>query len=132
MRTSKVSARSTKLRKAMIALLAVGSASVGMGLSASPAVAADGWNYIVIGNWNCPNGGSITQIKGAVYTGPGSYTQMWSGGDSGDNIVWAKVRLNQDNRFTGSAYCSRGIRSQWVTIADRYFRPTRANGTVWL
>ncbi|SCG77442.1 hypothetical protein [Micromonospora inositola] len=115
----------------------IGTALIGLGalagsvLAASPAQAApDGWVYVVIGNWNCPNGGTITQITGAVWT-TWTYRQMWSGGDAGDNIIYPKVELKVSNTFDGRAFCAKGTASQWINVY-RDFTPSYTKQTIWL
>jgi hypothetical protein len=102
---------------------------VGGVVLAGPAHAADGHVYLVVQNRNCPNGGTINEVRGTVHTTYG-FRQMWNGGDRGDNILYPKAEFGTSNTFTGRALCMKGSRSAWINVV-RDFTP-RSGQTVWL
>lgn len=115
-------------RRLVVGLLGLLTAGAVLFGAASPAHAWYRGNaYLVIGNWNCVGGGSVTAVYGAV-------DNIWSGGDAGDNIIWPTVRVGDTNTFNGRAYCSRPWYRggpYWVNIVWKQFRPTASNQTFW-
>ncbi len=120
-----MSAYMRKVRLLSVAVLAV--LAVGAFGASSASAAYYGNAYIVVGNWNCPGGGGVTGIFGAV-------DWAWSGGDWGDNIIYPRVRVGDTNTFNGRAYCNRPWwrgGGYWVNVVGRQFRPTAHNQTFW-
>lgn len=105
-------------------LLAISSIVV----TASPAQAwYAGRAWVIVGNWNCVGGGTVTGVFGAV-------DDMWSGGDWGDNVVYPRVRINGSNVFNARAFCSRPWYkggSYWINVAWKQFYPTANNQNFW-
>jgi hypothetical protein len=100
-----------------------------LGAVAQPASAATGYGnvYLVVGNSNCFAGGRVTAIYGAV-------SDTWTGGDSGDNIIYPRVRFNATDVFNGRAWCSSwGYPGggYWINVAWFSFYPTNWNQTFW-
>jgi hypothetical protein len=120
-------------RRRVWALLSVlGAIAVVAALAAtSRASAGSGGVYVVTPTWWgwCP-GSSVT----AVYYF--NQTNGASGGDSGDDIVWAPVILNQSNALTVIVKCRATSES---SSTYTFIRPTRtgqawyigANGGTW-
>lgn len=97
--------------------------------SATPAQAYPYGNaYLVVNNWRCVGGGTVKAVSGAV-------DQVWTGGDAGDNIIYAKVDLYRKNTFNGRAYCDRPWYDPrgdyWINIVWWQFTPTRSGQTFW-
>jgi len=89
-----------------------------------------GWIYLSFPTWlgNCPGGGSVYTIMAAV----GPYDDVWSGGDSGDDIIYPKVAMGQTNQVAAAVLCKNGNRSYWNDAVVATFKPTRNNETVWV
>ena len=112
-----------KIKRAAVAAamaIAAGTATVA---AAAPAEAATyGYVYLVTPQWWgwCPNS-SITFVHFTV-------AGISDGGDSGDDVVYARVALNQNNNVSMSDAC------RWSTpmgsLATIY--PTRNNETFWM
>lgn len=103
------------------AALTVAATTVG----ASPAVAADGyaWAYLKVDKSVCVGGGKVVDVFGAV-------DNVWSGGDAGDNVVYAKVALGRVNTFNGVVHCkARGRNLYKVDVVGKEFTPTRNKQT---
>lgn len=111
--------------------------SIGTALGgAAPANAATGWIYISFPKWlgNCPAGGSVFAILASV-------GGTWSTGgrfDWGDDLVYAKVNLNQSQSVSAQVWCAK---SPGRTKPERFnvshsvsqtIKPTRNNQTVWV
>lgn len=97
-------------------------------LAATPAQAVTyGWNYISLPTWagNCPQGGSVKYLFVTI-------GDSWSGGDSGDDLVYGRVRLNESQRVTAQGLCYRGSVSYWGPASQQTIRPTRNNQTWWV
>lgn len=103
---------------------------------ATPAMAGPGDPsvWLIFTTRNCPFGGNVTGIVGATSTA--SFTQVWStGGDYGDNIVYAQAKLNQQNLFNGRVLCYRPWYkggSYWVYSLERSFWPSYAGQNIYL
>src|SRR4051812_41591787 len=89
---------------------ALAAATLTAGLLAAPQVVSPpkaqatsyGWVYISFPTWlgNCPKGGKVTGIQ--------AYTNYWSTNwDTGDDIVYGKVALNQRNVIIANVFCSK-------------------------
>jgi hypothetical protein len=89
-----------------------------------------GWVYLVFPTWlgNCPAGGSVYSIEAAV----GPYDDVWSGGDSGDDIIYPEVALGQTNEVDAAVLCKNGSRSYWNDAVHATFKPTRTKQTFWV
>lgn len=101
-------------------VLAISSAAI-LAVSAS-ASASTGGVYLVTPTWWgwCP-GSSVTAVH---YV---NQTTGATGGDSGDDIAWASVNLNQTNYLTVWVTC----RATWESSATyTNIRPTRS-GQAW-
>lgn len=107
--------------KMLIAVLAVG---LGSFMATPPADAATGYVYLVVPKWWgwCPGSSNYATWVGYVNS------NVSSGGDSGDDIVYARVNLNQPNTITMAVHCRRTLpQGSQATI-----RPTRNNQTFWM
>lgn len=121
--------RAGRLRRALLsAAVAFSVAGSGLAVAASEAEAwYYGRAYLVVNNWRCVGGGTVTAIYGAV-------DNAWTGGDAGDNIIWPRVRVGDLNTFNGWAQCSR---PWWrggpyrINVAWWQFRPSWNNQTFW-
>lgn len=116
-----------KLRSVWAALGAVVIALTVTVVAAPAASAAPlGWVYISTPTWlgNCPAGGSVTQLRAAV-------GNTWSGGDAGDDLLYVKVRLNENQQVSYTAFCNRWP-GYWQPGVAQNIRPTRNNQTVWI
>ena len=90
-------------------------------ITSSAEAAYVGNAYLVVTNGNCVGGGTVTGIFGAV-------GNVWSGGDSGDNIIYPRVRVGESNQFNGRAFCSRPSYrggSYWINVVGKDFTPSR-------
>lgn len=97
-------------------------------LMARPAAAAGyGWDYISLPTWlaNCPGGGSVKYMQVMV----GS---TWSGGDYGDDLVYARVVVGDDQPVVGKGLCYNGNRSYWGPDFYQTIHPNRSNQTWWV
>jgi hypothetical protein len=86
-----------------------------------------GWDYISLPTWagNCPAGGSVKFMQ--IMVG-----NTWSGGDYGDDLVYAKVVLGQDQSVVGQGFCYNGSRSYPGTPFTQTIHPTRSDQTWWV
>lgn len=112
------------IRLAAVALAVVAGAVV----AATPAHAVTyGWNYISLPTWagNCPQGGSVKYLFVSI-------GDSWSGGDSGDDLVYGKVRLNEDQQVSAQGLCYQGSLSYWGPASQQTIHPTRNNQTWWV
>jgi hypothetical protein len=112
-------------------VIVVALVSLGTGSLVATAPPAQAWYagnaWIIVGNWNCVGGGTVTGVWGAV-------DDFWSGGDSGDNIVYVRVRIYNNNTFNGRAFCSRPWwrgGSYWINVVWKQFYPTGNNQNFW-
>jgi len=102
----------------------------GLATAAGPAQAAtDGFVHLVVQNSHCSSNGQIKEVWGSVSTTYRS-TQIWSGGDAGDNVIYPKVRLDESNTFNGRALCVDGTRTVWINL-NRQFTPHEGQA-VWI
>ena len=126
--------RTTTKRLTVAALAASAIALPAVIAQPAPAEAAStGYVYLAYPTWagNCPNGGSVTVLYGAV-------DNLWSTpptGDIGDDLVYAKVRIGANSTVSMQPRCNRswakggpymGVPSQHVIKA------TRSGQTFWL
>ena len=119
-------------RSAIAAAMAIG----GLLVTSVPADAADGYVYVSVPTWlgNCPHGGSVS----GVYVAVGDTWSTPHTGDWGDDLVWARVRMNVGypyNAVTAKAYCSRPWYrggSYWGPASQNHIRPTRYGQTFWV
>ena len=119
---SRRSSVTMRIAAVMIAMLAT------IGIAATPAYAVTyGWNYISLPTWagNCPQGGSVKYLFVAI-------GDSWSGGDSGDDLVYGRVRLFENQAVTAQGLCYNGSRSYWGPASQQTIRPTRNNQTWWV
>lgn len=116
------------MKRSVLAALAAFAATCWLGAGVSSA-AGNGNVYLVVNNSHCTNGGQIRWLQGAVW-GTNSYTQYWSGGDGGDNILYPRVQIGQNMTFNGWAMCYRGSASTRIYLYFT-FTPTRNGGTNW-
>ena len=89
-------------------------------VTAGPAQASPVGAYLVVNNGRCVGGGNVVHITGAV-------DWMWSGGDSGDNIIWATVDTRRWNTFNGRALCNRPWYrggQYWINVPNWQFYPS--------
>lgn len=86
-----------------------------------------GWDYISLPTWagNCPAGGSVKYMQIMVGT-------TWSGGDWGDDLVYAEVMIDQWQPVVGEGLCVNGSKSYWGPAFTQWIYPTRSNQTWWV
>ena len=116
-------------RRISAAVLAVAAACSTTVASAPPASAAPmGWVYISTPTWlgNCPSGGRVTGLL--VSVGDTFSTTRW---DWGDDLVYAKVRLNETQQVSFTAYCNKWP-GYYQPGVGQNIRPTRNNQTLWV
>lgn len=91
------------------------------------ASATNGWNYISLPTWlgSCPGGGHVVYLFVAV-------GNTWSGGDGGDDLVYARVALNQNQTVSAQGLCYNGRFSYWGPASSNTIHPTRNNQTWWV
>jgi len=109
-------------------VLLAGALAVAFAVTATQASASGyGWDYISLPTWagNCPAGGSVKFMQ--IMVG-----DTWSGGDWGDDLVYAKVVLGQDQPVVGQGLCYNGSRSYWGPSFYQTIHPTRSNQTWWV
>ncbi|WP_157734991.1 hypothetical protein [Pseudofrankia inefficax] len=97
-------------------------------VTAAPASAASsGWDYISLPTWlgNCPGGGSVQYLQ--VMVG-----DTWSGGDAGDDLVYAKVVIGQNQTVVAEGLCYKGTQSYWGPASSQTIHPTRSGQTWWV
>ena len=119
-------------RRAMITLVA----TIGIGLttlavapaaSAAPVRVRTGWIYISAPTWlgNCEGGDAGHLIYMTAVVG-----DTWHGGDAGNDLLYVKVKLNENQQVSYSGFCSRArIPEPGVSVT---IRPTRNNQTFFL
>lgn len=116
-----------KKARAAVAALAVGAASIaGIVATASDASAAGDANvYLVLPTWlnNCPGGGDVRFMQVSV-------GDTWSGGDFGDDIVYPRVNLHQNEAVIGRGLCYRGRGTYWGPTFYQEINASR-NGQAW-
>lgn len=115
-------------RRLLVIAIAAFSVLCGSVAGAPAASAASyGWNYISLPTWlgNCPGGGSVRYLQ--VMVG-----DTWSGGDYGDDLVYAKVRMNENQTVVAQGQCVSGSRTYWGPASSNTIRPTRQNQTWWV
>lgn len=111
--------------------LAAGTATLALaGLTAIPGTAygqSYGWDYISLPTWegNCPGGGSVKFMQVSV-------GDTWSGGDFGDDLVYAKVVLGQNQPVVGQGLCYKGSKSCWGPAFYQTIHPSRTGQTWWV
>ena len=124
--------RSRRGSRSITALLATLVAIVASLIVAPAASAAPlGWVYISTPTWqgNCNWGsnGSVSHLHlsvGNTWTTP-------AGGDRGDDLVYAQVRLNENQQVSFTAFCNKWPGS-WQPGVGQTIRPTRNGQTVWI
>ncbi|MFI5843857.1 hypothetical protein ACIA8K_29575 [Catenuloplanes sp. NPDC051500] len=101
-------------------------------LAAAPASAATGSIYVSLPTWlgNCPLGGSVK------YVGMSSYSGSTSGysSDSGDDLAYLRVGINESVQLVGQGICFKSGRPpQYNTpVVNVVVRPTRHGQTFWV
>ncbi len=113
-------------RLAALSAAATLTATVGLAAPVS-AAAAKGGVYIVAPKWWewCPN--IARQNNQPRHMSQSNFTTGNSSSDSGDDIIWSRVALNQNNRIAVQVGCTLGHGSTGTQIT---IRPTR-NGQTW-
>jgi hypothetical protein len=118
------------------ARIAIGTTATAIALAGAaviPPTAAASYNghaYLVVFNSRCYLGGSVIGIYGSTWGASGA--GIWSGGDSGDNIIWPVVHVGERNQFIGYANCfSSRVGYYSVEIPVWYFWPTANNQTFY-
>lgn len=100
--------------------------AIGLGtlVAAPPANAATGYVYLVTPRWWgwCPGNGNY--VKRVDYVNG----ILSSGGDKGDDIVYAKVDLKRDNTIVMSVQCAKN--NPQGSIAT--IKPNRTGQTFWM
>ena len=114
-------------RAVMSVLAAVAAVLVTLVTAPAASAAPMGWIYISAPTWlgNCASGqaGRMVYMQAAV-------GNTWSGGDAGDDLLYVKVRLNENQQVSYTGFCSKGRIPQ--SGVGQIIRPTRNNQTVWL
>jgi hypothetical protein len=110
-------------------LLVVMALALGVTIVSAPAASAApyGWVYISAPTWqgNCSAGGSVVNMNAAV-------GNTWSGGDAGDDLLYVRVRLNENQQVSYSAFCNKWPVGYWQPGVAQTIKPTRNNQTVWV
>jgi hypothetical protein len=120
-----IGARLTVLAAVLAASLAV------LVPTAVPASRASvGWVYISAPTWlgNCPRGGSVRYLNVSNW-GPSVISYA---ADFGDDLVYLKVALSENNALVVAPVCYSGTRSWPGAGSTHTIRPTRAGQTWWL
>ncbi len=115
-----------KARAATAALVVTAASMTGIVVTAPQASAAGNANvYLVLPTWlrNCPGGGSVKFMQVSVL-------DTWSGGDYGDDIVYPRVNLHQDQVVVGQGLCYNGKRTYWGPAFQQNINASR-NGQAW-
>jgi hypothetical protein len=120
----------TAMRRAVVTVLSILAMIGAVLVVAEPAQAAggNGWVYISLPTWlnNCPSGGAVRYPRVAVGA-------TWSGGDYGDDLVYAFVVLNTNQTVSGQGLCYFGSTYGYPGPAfSQTIRPTRNNQTWWV
>lgn len=115
------------LKRAFAVLALILAATLGSSVLASPAHAATAHVYISFPTWlgNCPGGGSVVAINAS--------TPLDSvAGDTGDDLVYLRVNLNQRNQINATVGCrNRGV-LVWNTVTRSDPVPTYGGQTLWV
>ncbi len=120
-----------RVLRAILLAAAVMVASLG---SAPRAQAADGWIYLVVRDSACGTPGTYVRgILGNVQPSGWTSTQ-W---DTGDNIIYPRVRLGVRNTANVQVMCQRKQYGfLWITVGYRWvsgsFTPTGTGQTFWI
>jgi hypothetical protein len=126
-RNPRIAARAVTLRRRiplLVAALAVIVTAAAWPAAGSARAASTGYVYLVTPHWWswCPGSGNYVTF---VYYVNGSLS---SGGDGGDDIVYAKVNLNASNTIVMADRCAKTL-PQGGTYN---ISPTRTGQTWWL
>ena len=119
-------------RRLGVSLAAASAFLAASAVAAPPASAVTyGWVYISTPTWlaNC-NWGNNGRVTGLHLSVGGTWTTP-AGGDWGDDLVYARVRLYEYQQVSYSAYCNKWPGS-WQSGVAQTIRPTRNNQTVWV
>jgi hypothetical protein len=114
------------VRRIIAAAFAVAGAALLLAPAAPASAAGSTFNYIVMPTWrgNCPGGGSVTWV------GASSFSPSTSGtaADSGDDIVYLRVGLNENVNVVGNVRCTvAGVFTYNGPAVSVTIFPTRAN-----
>ena len=75
---------------------------------------------------NCPGGGSVKYLQVSI-------EPTWSGGDYGDDLVYGKAYLGQNDSVQAQGECFNGSKAVSMTPAvDVTIHPTRQGQTWWI
>jgi hypothetical protein len=102
-----------------------------MAMTAAPAAAvtSNAGIYAITPQWGgwCPKGTGVARYNKVTHVRYVNHTTGDQWGDSGDDIVWARVRLNQNNSITMAVQC------RWSMPQGTNFtiRPTRNGQSFW-
>jgi hypothetical protein len=123
------------LRRLILTLAVALMVVTGFGYGSQPVHASTfTWVYVVINNRVCNVHGTNLQVRSinANVTQTG-WTVV---NDSGDNIVYSKVRINRTNQFTATAACYKKVWLGWQPVGYAYvwadIYPTRFQQTLWV
>jgi len=113
--------------RARIAVFAVIAAPFVLFIVPSASASGYGWDYISLPTWlgNCPGGGSVKYLD--VMIG-----NTWSGGDAGDDLVYGKVILGQNQEVVAEGICYNGKKSYMGPAVSQTIHPTRSGQTWWI
>lgn len=123
------------IKRILVGAVAAASVVLPVGLVSGNTAEAAGTGYVYLSypTWagNCPSGGSVRGLYGAVDT-------LWAtpaGGDWGDDLVYAKVRLGANSTVSMQPICYR----PWYrggsyrgVVTQHVIKATRSGQTFWL
>lgn len=125
-------ATTSRWHRALVAVLAVlimSGAVQASSIQPASAAPSNAGIYLVAPQWGgyCPKGPGILRWNKVKHVRYVNHTTGDSWGDSGDDIVWARVRLHTTNTITVAVTC------RWNTPQGMNFRirPTRSGQTAW-
>ena len=110
-------------------LMSLGILTASVSVAPIASASSQGWVYIAFPKWlaNCPNGGDVKGVLASV--GNTWSTTSW---DTGDDLVYAKVRLNSNQQVSYTLLCKKGLKTYYQPGFANTIKPTRNNQTVWV
>jgi hypothetical protein len=119
--------KTSRHTRLLTSALAAALISVGLVTGAGTAQASGGVN-IVIGNWHCSQGGSISWSQGLTSFPSGSTKGAITGNRYNDVGVW----YNQKNTYSATVYCEGWVWKGWYWSYVRYYQNINPNQqTFW-
>lgn len=121
------------IRRLLIPFVILAASVVPIALFAPSAQASDTWVYVVVNNRVCGTSGTYARGILANVQPTGWTSGQW---DTGDNIIYPKVRLHTTNTLRGQVMCQRKYGYWWITVGyrtiDYSFVPSYYKQTIWL